>query len=218
MSPSPLRLAGVAFAHRPDVPLLIDVTVHLTGGWTAVVGANGAGKTTLLRLLAGELAPQAGVRTGPQAVAVCPQRTGPPDDALRAFAWGWTGDHCWALQAALDLDPAALDRWETLSWGERKRWQVGAALAARPQVLLLDEPSNHLDAGARALLARALAAFDGIGVLVSHDRTLLRGLATAVVRVADGRAEAFPGGWDAAEAQWALERAAATDRLQAASD
>ena len=78
--------------------------------------------------------------------------------------------------APLSLRADELARWPTLSPGERKRWQVGAALAARPDVLILDEPTNHLDAEARAVLVAVLERFSGIGVLVSHDRELLDAL------------------------------------------
>ncbi|MCA9518701.1 MAG: ATP-binding cassette domain-containing protein, partial [Myxococcales bacterium] len=60
MSSPVLRLEGVAFAFRPDVPLLADVHLHLERGWTGVVGPNGGGKTTLLRLLEGSLSPTRG--------------------------------------------------------------------------------------------------------------------------------------------------------------
>ena len=60
-----------------------------------------------------------------------------------------------------------------MSPGERKRWQVASALAADPDVLLLDEPTNHLDGEARRGLVEALRRFDGVGLLVSHDRRLL---------------------------------------------
>src|SRR5581483_8045209 len=63
------------------------------------------------------------------------------------------------IQGELALEAVSLSRWPSLSPGERRRWQVGAALAARPEILILDEPTDHLDADARELLAGALSRF-----------------------------------------------------------
>jgi energy-coupling factor transporter ATP-binding protein EcfA2 len=73
---------------------------------------------------------------------------------------------------------------QALQPSERKRWQIGAALAELPDVLLLDEPENHLDAAARDLLVASLARFRGVGVVISHDRALLDALTRSTIRVA----------------------------------
>ena len=65
------------------------------------------------------------------------------------------------------------DRWDTLSHGERKRVQVGAALWLEPDILVLDEPVNHVDGRTRWYILTSLMAYRGIGILVSHDRELL---------------------------------------------
>jgi ATPase subunit of ABC transporter with duplicated ATPase domains len=202
-----LSLAHVSFAHADAVPILIDATQVLEPGWHGIVGANGAGKTTLLRLLAGELEPSAGVvRRMPAGLAVarCPQTADRLEDQVTAFAESRDGLAA-GLRGRLRLDPADLDRWATLSPGERTRWQIGAALAAGPAILLLDEPTNHLDGEARALLVRALARFDGIGVVVSHDRALLNALTTRTLRLERGVLGAWRGGYDAARALWEAE-------------
>ena len=206
-------LDGLAFAYADEAPILSGADRRLDTGWTAVVGENGAGKTTLLRLVAGELAPAAGrVRLGPPGarVALCPQEVaarGPDVDALATRDDG-EGRR---LRGALSLDPAALARWGTLSPGERKRWQIGAALAAGPDVLLLDEPTNHADAQARALLAAALRRFRGAGLLVSHDRAFLEALAARTLRLHGGEARLWPLRYGAAREAWEAERRAAWD-------
>ncbi|NMO21020.1 ABC-F family ATP-binding cassette domain-containing protein, partial [Pyxidicoccus fallax] len=120
------------------------------------------------------------------------------------------------LHGQLGLDVTALERWPTLSPGERKRWQVGAALAAEPHVLLLDEPTNHLDAEARAWLIAALKRFRGIGIVVSHDRSLLEALTTSTLRVHGGSARLWPGPYSAAQQHWQAEREAEVAAYQGA--
>ena len=206
-------LDGLAFAYADEAPILSGADLRLDAGWTAVVGENGAGKTTLLRLVAGELAPGSGrVRLEPLGarVLLCPQEVAARGADLDALA-ARDGGEARRVRGALALDPAALARWETLSPGERKRWQIGAALAADPDVLLLDEPTNHADAEARALLAAALPRFRGVGLLVSHDRALVEGLAARTLRLHRGEARLWPLRYGAAREAWEAERRAAWD-------
>src|SRR5262249_45129902 len=194
----------VSFSHRDSAPLFPAVSLRFGAGWTGVVGANGSGKTTLLRLLAGELAPDAGrVAREPRGLALelAPQRVEESSDELADLAARPDGA-ARRIRAELALDPSVLGRWPTLSPGERKRWQIGAALASEPGCLVLDEPTDHLDADARALLVRALRRFAGVGVLVSHDRALLDSLCAETVRVAHGGARAYRGGYSAARESW----------------
>jgi ATPase subunit of ABC transporter with duplicated ATPase domains len=119
-----------------------------------VVGSNGSGKTTLLEILAGELsADPVTVRRIPSSITVryCPQRVENITPAIRQFA-GRKEGQVRRLMGQLDIAPDDPARWSTLSPGERKRWQIGAALAELPDMLLLDEPTNHLDSGAKRLL------------------------------------------------------------------
>ena len=205
-----VHLSACSFAHAAGLPVVEAVELDLGPGWVGVVGPNGAGKTTLLRILAGQLAPTSGschvVAEVPP--VLCPQEVAELDDGVRLFAQDWEDDAP-RLRSRLGLDPDDLERWETLSPGERKRWQVGAALARRPDVLLLDEPTNHLDAEARDLLVGALAEFGAVGLVVSHDRSLLEALTTRTLRVHGGRADLYAGPYEAAQAAWSTEEAAA---------
>jgi ATPase subunit of ABC transporter with duplicated ATPase domains len=204
----------VSFSFRDSVPLLQDVSLRFGRGWTGVVGANGSGKTTLLRLLAGELAPESGqVLREPRGAClrVAPQRCEALEPELEALSATQDGV-ARRTRESLRLDPEALGRWPTLSPGERKRWQIGAALAAEPAVLVLDEPTNHIDAEARELLVAALARFAGVGVVVSHDRALLDGLTRETVRVADGSARAYRGAYSAARETWRRAEAELRER------
>ncbi|MFA9445979.1 ATP-binding cassette domain-containing protein [Egicoccus sp. AB-alg6-2] len=220
-----LHLRGVSYAHTLAAAVLDDATLDLAAPtaseprpFVGVVGPNGAGKTTLLRLLAGELAPSSGQLDVHAAAPprLVPQEVDELTDHVRGFAWNWDGV-AERLRRRLALDPDDLDPdlgrgWAALSPGQRKRWQVAAALADEPDLLLLDEPTNHLDVAARDLLLEVLAGFDGLGLIVSHDRGVLARLTSRTVRVAGGRLELHAGSYVEAAARWreaeAAERAA----------
>jgi ATPase subunit of ABC transporter with duplicated ATPase domains len=205
-----VRLAEVSFSYSDSIPILRDVSMQLAPGWTGVIGPNGAGKTTLIRLISGELEPARGhVRIDPPSVSksmrVCAQTALKISAAIAAFARAQDGISR-RLHGELALEPDTLERWPTLSPGERKRWQVGAALASEPAVLILDEPTDHLDADARGLLLEALGRFRGIGIVVSHDRVLLERLTVYTVRVHDGSARIWRGAYGDAKRAWEAEQ------------
>lgn len=216
---SAVHLNHLSFRYSTAVDVLVDVDVHLGPGWAGVVGANGAGKTTLLQLVAGRLTPSDGSVTVDPAdalVVLCDQTVEESTPEIRMFAESWEGWDA-ALRGRLGLDVDQLDRWPTLSPGERKRWQIGAALSREPGVLLLDEPTNHLDSAARDMLIGALARFDGVGMVVSHDRSLLEGLTTRTLRVDRGHVALWNGAYGEASAGWMAAEAAARehhDRLK----
>jgi ATPase subunit of ABC transporter with duplicated ATPase domains len=102
----------------------------------------------------------------------------------------------------------------TLSVGERRRWQLAAALWSEPDVLLLDEPSDPLDDAGRGLLLSALRRHRGVGVLVSHDRALLDALCGVTLRVTPGQVRRFDEPYTAAAARWRAEEAAERQRWE----
>src|SRR6202045_2192359 len=202
-----VRLSGLSFSYADSVSILADVTLTLATGWTGVVGANGNGKTTLLRLISGELEPVAGhVHLDPPTaqIRVCAQTVETMTAEIASFAGALDGG-ARRIQGELRLDPATLSRWPTLSPGERKRWQIGAALAADPSILMLDEPTDHLDVEARELLVSGLKRFRGIGIVVSHDRALLDRISGYTVRVHDGGARIWRGSYSDAKRAWEAE-------------
>jgi len=205
-----VRLDRAHFAFGERV-LLRDASVHLVSGWTAVAGPNGAGKSTLLRILAGELSPGA-AKVQPTAAMVLrlSQQLTVPDPIVSSFSEEWTA-RAMRLRARLALDVGMIYRWETLSPGERRRWQIAAALWREPDVLLLDEPDNHLDAATRELLLRELVAFRGIGVVVSHDRAFLDALVQRTVWLEDGELSTFEGHLSFALAEQERRRVRALD-------
>jgi ATP-binding cassette subfamily F protein 3 len=84
-----------------------------------------------------------------------------------------------------------------LSGGQRKLAVLAACLAGRPDVLLLDEPEAHLDAGRRELLEAIVRTFDGAVVIVSHDRYLLDETVEEIAELEDGRITSWPGNYSA---------------------
>jgi ATP-binding cassette subfamily F protein uup len=191
----------VSFGHSSRALLFAGVSFRLEPGFHGLVGENGSGKSTLLALIAGRVEPEEGaLRTVPSGarLATCPQEDGPLDAEVRDFAAA-THAHAASLRGRLQLDHAALSRWESLSPGERKRWQVGAALAREPDVLLLDEPTNHLDLPAIEWLEAELKASRGAIVLISHDRRFLENLSRATVWIDRGKARRLEQGFAAFE-------------------
>lgn len=210
---SAIHFRETSFAYSSAVAILSHVSFSLGDGWTGIVGPNGVGKTTVLRLIDGGLSPTSGaVGLDPSngLVIHCPQTAGSIDANIERLAEAWDGE-AQALQGRLALDPAALTRWDTLSPGERKRWQVGAALHQQPDFLLLDEPTNHLDAAARALLLGALNGYGGAGVIVSHDRSVLNRLCRRILRIDEGGVELWQGNYDTARVAWERDAAAQLD-------
>jgi ATP-binding cassette, subfamily F, member 3 len=84
-----------------------------------------------------------------------------------------------------------------LSGGQRKLAVLAACLARRPDVLLLDEPEAHLDAGRRELLEAIVRTFEGAVVIVSHDRYLLDETVEEIAELEDGRITSWPGNYSA---------------------
>lgn len=196
--------SDVSFSYETGASLLLKgVTLHFPTGWTGVVGANGAGKTTVLRLATGDLMPLRGrVQTGE--ALYCAQRTDDPPAFLGELLADADGEGA-AIRGRLGLGPDWLDRWDSLSHGERKRAQIGVALWQSPAILAVDEPSNHLDAVARSMLYEALRGYRGVGLLVSHDREMLDGLCRQCVFVEPPEAVMRPGGYSEGAAQAQLQ-------------
>jgi iron complex transport system ATP-binding protein len=189
------------------------------GEVVAIVGPNGAGKSTLLRALAGLLRPSSGSvrldgvdiaslarRELARRIAVVPQifDTLFPFTVREVVALGRTarlgtfggasrGDLAAVDRAIADLDLAELAsrRIDRLSGGERQRAVLAMALAQEADVLLLDEPTVHLDPGHQVVmlrLVRELACTRGLAVAaVLHDLNLAAAMATRLAVLADGR-------------------------------
>ena len=202
MTHAHVRVSQLRFAWPDGTPVFENLSFTLGAQRTGLVAPNGAGKSTLMRLLAGQLAPASGRVEIPGTLAYLPQHltlsgtlrlaevleVADRLDALAAIAGGQTdpalfdavGDD-WDLEertratlGRLGLEHITLDRrLESLSGGEVMAVGLAAQWLKRPDVLLLDEPSNHLDHDARQRLYRLVDDWDGCLVVASHDRALL---------------------------------------------
>lgn len=175
---SSLHLDSISFAYNnSDKNIIANLTSSLQQEWTGLVGANGCGKSTLLKILAGQISPNSGSIHGKFSSYYCAQESfiAPNDFANFLSAHDQEASR---IKNALELHDLQNRAWSQLSCGEQKRFQLGCALWHKPELLLIDEPTNHLDQRNRNYITQALLAYSGIGVLVSHDRSLLEALCT----------------------------------------
>ena len=168
-----LTIENLTFAYENSIePLFEAVSFQVEQGWTGIVGANGSGKTTLLKLLCGLLQPDGGSLIIPGKTWYAEQRTDFEPAGL-AELFSPTKKHTYKILESLQISNSWQNQWDRLSHGERKRCQIAVALNEDPDILAIDEPSNHLDGSSKKVLLSALSSYPGIGLLVSHDRELM---------------------------------------------
>ena len=231
-----VSVSHLSFAWPDGTPVLADVSCVIGPSRTGLVAPNGGGKSTLLRLIAGELPPQAGrievfgdVGYLPQDLMMDPEARvadvlGVADGlhALEAIAAGDTDpmlfervEGQWDLRERVEAmlgrlgleDAAPSRRISTFSGGQIMSLALAGHLLRRPAVLLLDEPSNHLDLTARRRLRDVLADNRGILIVASHDRELLEGM-EQIAELSPRGLRVFNGGFGAYRAAVASERRA----------
>ncbi|KAF2018619.1 P-loop containing nucleoside triphosphate hydrolase protein [Aaosphaeria arxii CBS 175.79] len=204
LSPPIIQMTNVTFGYTPDKILLkgVDLDVQLDSR-IGIVGPNGAGKTTALKLLIGALQPSSGLisqnprlRLGffaqhhvdaldlnDSAVGFMSKKYhGKSDEEYRRHlgAFGITG-------------MTGLQKMELLSGGQKSRVAFACLSLQNPHILVLDEPSNHLDIEAMDALSDALQAFQGGVLMVSHDVTMLQNVCTSLWVCDNGTIEHFDG-------------------------
>jgi ATPase subunit of ABC transporter with duplicated ATPase domains len=230
-------LSDLSFSFPDGRVLLSGLNAAFGPGRTGLIGVNGSGKSTLLRLIAGELRPSGGSVTVTGETGYLPQNLtldvgatvasllgiARARDAIRAIESGCVdpavfdavGDD-WDVEeraaewlARLGLARVSLDDpVGRLSGGEAVLTALSAQLLRRPSVLLLDEPTNNLDLRARHRLYAAVEAWQGLMVIVSHDRALLA-LADQIADLSGGSLRMYGGNLQAYEEMLATEQAAA---------
>lgn len=235
--PALVSLQHVSFQFANGETLLEDLNLSIDHTPTGIVGRNGRGKSILAKLMAGLLLPSSGTLKTPANVAYVPQAlrvqagetvahitaTAPALAALERMARGEAqvcdmeliGDR-WDLaeRLRLALDAAGLPtvnastQADQLSGGQLARVAVIGALLAAPQLLILDEPSNHLDSAGRAWLLRVLGDWRGGLVMVSHDRQLLNAMGR-IIELSPLGVEVYGGNYDAYRQQRETQQQAA---------
>ena len=189
----------------------------------AITGRNGAGKSTLLRVLAGVDQDFTGtVRDGSGVIkgyfAQDTENTmNPANTVLEELETvSTTADQPRLrsmLGAFLFSDDDVFKKVGILSGGEKSRLALLKILLHPSNLLLLDEPTNHLDINAKEMLLKAIQAYTGTVIFVSHDKHFIKNLATKILYVTEEGPEFFQGGYDyfeykleEKEAQWEIKR------------
>ncbi|GAA4691370.1 ABC-F family ATP-binding cassette domain-containing protein [Nocardioides conyzicola] len=241
---SVIAASGLTFAWPDGTPVLRDLDLLVSPGRSGLVGVNGAGKSTLLRLVAGSLTPTSGHLAVNGTVGYLPQDLhldaqqpvvdflgiGAVIRAIQAVEGGATDpelydvigddwdveDRAVAELGRLGLPRDVIDRrLGQLSGGEVTQLGLSRLLLQRPDVLVLDEPTNNLDADARHRLYEVVEGWTRSLLVVSHDRDLLE----RMDRIGDlrgGSVRWYGGGYSSYAAQVAAEQEAAEHAVTAA--
>jgi ATPase subunit of ABC transporter with duplicated ATPase domains len=177
------------------------------GAKLAVIGENGVGKTTLLRCLINELPVNKGVIKWSEnaCFGYCPQdSTADFDCDLNLFDWMSQ----WRTPKHDDLKVRAMlgrllfteddfnKKAKVCSGGEKNRLLFGKMMMCDINVLIMDEPTNHMDMEAIEALNNALKEWDGTLIFVSHDRQFVSSLATRIIEIKDQQITDFQGTYD----------------------
>ncbi|EAR61185.1 ATP-binding cassette domain-containing protein [Neptuniibacter caesariensis] len=222
---SPLLTLYQADCGYTDKAILNKTSLTLVPGMRiGLLGPNGAGKSTLVKTLVGDLGLCSGDRHESENLqigyfaqhqlealdmAASPllhiKRISPKasEQEIRDFlgSFGFFGDR-------------ALEPVENFSGGEKARVALSMIAWQKPNLLLMDEPTNHLDLEVRHALTLALQTFEGVLILVSHDRHLLRNTVDEFLLVANGEVSEFKGDLDDYQ-NWLLEQKREAQRAEA---
>lgn len=177
------------------------------GARLAVIGENGVGKTTLLRCLLEEIQPDSGkLQWSENAdIGYCPQdNTADFEQDTNLFDWmsQWRkpSHNDQIVRATLGQLLFSSDDFKkavkVCSGGEKNRLLFGKLMMTSPNVMILDEPTNHMDMEAIEALNLALDHYEGTIIFVSHDREFVSSLATQIIEIKDNKLNSFSGTYD----------------------
>ncbi|KAL8693251.1 MAG: hypothetical protein Q9218_001885 [Villophora microphyllina] len=205
LSPPIIQMSGVSFGYDPQKPPLIknvDLDVQLDSR-IGIVGPNGAGKTTVLKLLIGQLQPSTGLisqnprlRIGFFAqhhVDALDMNASAVTFMARSYPGKSDEEYRRHLGAFGITGTTGLQKMSLLSGGQKSRVAFACLSLTNPHILVLDEPSNHLDIEAMDALSEALKRFEGGVLMVSHDVTMLQTVCTSLWVCDGGSVEKFDG-------------------------
>lgn len=211
-----VEASGVSFSYGTEPIVQNFSTTILRGDKVGIIGPNGAGKTTLLRILVGELPPDEGhLRLGSRLeVAYFDQlrtqldenksvQENVADGKDTVIINGKPRHVIGYLQDFLFSPERSRSPVSILSGGERNRLLLARLFARPSNVLIMDEPTNDLDAETLELLEELLMDYPGTLFLVSHDRAFLNNVVTStLVFEGEGRVNEYVGGYD----DWLMQR------------
>ena len=192
----------------PDHTVATDIDVEIEHGErAAIVGDNGQGKTTFLRTIVESLDPKGGsLRWGHGCdIGVYAQHvyTSLPENRTVLEYLEYEAIPGTPTQPILDMAGSMLFREsaikkpiKVLSGGERARLCLAGILLGKHNILVLDEPGNHLDVETVEALANALLNYKGTVIFTSHDRHFMSRIASCVIEVRDGRVVNYNGNYD----------------------
>lgn len=240
--PASVSLHQLSWSTSDNQPLFTNLDLTFGHGRTGLIGRNGTGKSSLLRIIAGSVLPSSGSVTIQGTIGMLEQSVQVTPDATVADQLGITpalacldrleqgtgtlddaGEADWTLPGRIEtalkdvgLTAYAPDRpLTTLSGGQRTRLALARLILAQPDIILLDEPTNNLDADGRRAVVDLLHTWRGAAIVVSHDRALLREM-DAIVELTTLGARTYGGNWDDYAERKALELANAEHDLASA--
>ncbi len=224
-----LRLEDAAVGYAPNSPVLQDLSLRIDqDDRIALLGQNGNGKSTFAKLIAGKIKPLSGKVYGAKRVDVGyfaqhqldelnPQAT-PYDYILKLMPDATEAQRRTRLGTYGFGADKADTKCANLSGGEKARLLLALATFRGPHILILDEPSNHLDIDSREALVHALTEYEGALILISHDRHLVEACADRLWVVRNGTVTAYDGDIGSYRAEILAERGAGTRQRSKAND
>ncbi|KAJ5907952.1 ABC transporter ATP-binding protein [Penicillium taxi] len=204
LSPPIVQMSEVCFGYTKELPLLkdVDLSVQLDSR-IGIVGPNGAGKTTVLKLLINQLTPTKGLISAHSRLRIgffAQHHVDALDLTTSAVSFmaktypGKTDEEYRRHLGAFGITgTTGLQRMEFLSGGQKSRVAFACLSLTNPHILVLDEPSNHLDIEGMDALSSALQRFEGGVVMVSHDVTMLQNVCTSLWVCDGGTVHKFDG-------------------------
>ncbi len=224
-----LRLEDAAAGYAPNSPVLQELSLRIDqDDRIALLGQNGNGKSTFAKLIAGKIKPLSGNVYGAKRVDVGyfaqhqldelnPQAT-PYGYILKLMPDATEAQRRTRLGTYGFGADKADTKCANLSGGEKARLLLALASFHGPHILILDEPSNHLDIDSREALVHALTEYEGALILISHDRHLVEACADRLWVVRNGTVTTYDGDIGSYRAEILAERGAGTRQRSKAND
>ncbi|MBO5099236.1 MAG: ABC-F family ATP-binding cassette domain-containing protein [Clostridia bacterium] len=188
-----------------DKKAVDNLSLTLTNGVYALLGANGSGKTTLFNIIMGRLTPDSGkIKTGPRVKTAYYDQTQSTlnltNTIFDEISDTYPAMDNTAIRSALAVflfkGEDVFKEISTLSGGERARVSLCKLMLSKANFLFLDEPTNHLDIPSKEALENALLSYNGTLFIISHDRYFINKLATKIYEISKEGEKCVNGSYD----------------------